>query len=77
MKTHKTCSNCRASIPIALFGRNRQTPDGLAYYCKSCAAIRQANWAEKNPDKVKQSREAYLSRVRATNTLRGDPRASE
>jgi hypothetical protein len=69
----KTCSHCHQPKPLTSFGRNRQTVDGLNYYCKACAAFKQADWTAKNPDKAKASKEKYLNRMRATNTLRGDP----
>lgn len=73
MRTEKTCSCCRLPKPLAAFGRNRQTVDGLNYYCRSCAADKQAAWTKANPKKAKASKDKYLDRIRATNALRGDP----
>ena len=69
----KVCSRCRKPKPLSAFGRNRQTVDGLNYYCKPCAAEKQAVWAKANPKKVKATKAKYLARIRATNALRGDP----
>lgn len=71
--TEKVCSCCHISKPLSMFGRNRQTLDGLNYYCKTCAADKQAAWVEANPKKAKAAKAKYLARIRATNALRGDP----
>jgi len=71
----KVCATCKESKPLKAFGRNRQSPDGLHYYCKTCAALRQRAWASSNPAKVKAAKQRYLGKVRATNVLRGDPYA--
>lgn len=68
----KTCSCCGENLPLTAFGRNRQTPDGLHYYCKACAAKRQRKWAQNNPDKVREMRADYLRRMREQNEGR-DP----
>lgn len=36
----KLCPQCRRSLPASAFHRNRRRPDGLAFYCKTCAAAR-------------------------------------
>ncbi|MEU7998556.1 endonuclease domain-containing protein [Micromonospora sp. NPDC049060] len=36
----KVCPQCDRLLPAAEFHRNRRRADGLAYYCKSCAAAR-------------------------------------
>jgi len=68
----KHCPDCDSKRPLREFGRNRQSADGLHYYCKECAAARQRQWAKANPSKVKQMRDAYLQRVYAANAGR-DP----
>jgi hypothetical protein len=57
------------------FGKNRQSIDGLHYYCKPCAAARQRAWAKAHPDKVRAMRADYLRRVREQNEGR-DPYAA-
>lgn len=71
----KTCSACGKTQPVVAFGRNRQSLDGLHYYCKACAAARQRQWAKANPEKVREMRAAYLTRVREMNDGR-DPYAA-
>jgi hypothetical protein len=73
MRTKK-CPDCKTVKPIKDFGRNRQSPDGLHYYCRECAAERQRQWTASNPGKVKTMRQAYLTKVRTRNDAR-DPYA--
>lgn len=55
--TFKTCPGAGAqaqhTIPIELFSSDRSRPDGLAPYCKICAATKQREWKARNPDKVR------------------------
>lgn len=71
----KLCATCKEKKPLTDFGRNRQSPDGLHYYCKTCAALRQRTWATNNPRKAKSIKEKYLDTVRSMNTGR-DPYAA-
>jgi hypothetical protein len=61
MTIRKACSNPahNAVLPLTAFGRNAASPDGFAYYCRACAAARQRQWKEANPEKVKQWRKRY------------------
>jgi transposase-like protein len=68
----KYCPRCTSDKPVAAFGRNRQSADGLHYYCKPCAAARQREWAKANPEKVRAMRADYLKRMYLTNAGR-DP----
>jgi len=63
----KLCSCCGQTFPVTGFGRNRQSKDGLHYYCKACAAKRQREWAQANPEVVKRMRSNYLERIYAQN----------
>ena len=66
MKT-KTCSCCHQPKPVSEFGKNRQTPDGLMYYCRTCAAGKQREFRTNNPESTKTSKQKYLSKIRARN----------
>jgi len=68
----KYCPDCEAPRPISCFGRNRQSKNGLHYYCKECAAARQRKWARDNPETVKRMRGEYLARIHEANAGR-DP----
>jgi hypothetical protein len=73
-RSWKVCTECKVRLPLHAFGRNRQSSDGLHYYCRTCAAKRQQRWAKKNPDKVKEMQQRYLARMHARNAER-DPYA--
>jgi len=45
----KTCSKCKDPKPASAFSKNRQNPDGLAYYCRTCNAAKQKEWKHANP----------------------------
>lgn len=68
----KYCSHCKVEHPVSEFGRNRQSPDGLHYFCRMAAAARQRAWAKANPDKIRTARAAYISKLHALNARR-DP----
>lgn len=72
-RRYKLCSTCKERKALDAFGRNRQTPDGLHYYCKTCAALRQRTWAANNPVKFRASKEKYLNGLRSANDTRGNP----
>jgi len=63
----KKCATCKEEKPLTSFGRNRQAVDGLHYYCKTCAALRQRAWATSNPAKIREAKDRYLSRIRGMN----------
>lgn len=57
----KTCSKCRVSFPLDMFGTDRSRPDGKYPACKPCraaginqplAAKNRAAWAKNNPAKM-------------------------
>lgn len=68
--TEKTCSSCGGTKPVSEFGKNRQTPDGLMYYCRTCAAEKQREYRKNNPDAAMESKRKYLAKVRARNDAR-------
>jgi hypothetical protein len=41
------------------FSKDASRPDGLAAYCKDCAASRQRQWKHANPEKVKAAKRNY------------------
>lgn len=63
----KHCPRCTMEKAATDFGRNRQSPDGLNYYCKLCAALKQRAWVLMNKAKVKVSRQKYLNKIRTAN----------
>jgi len=45
------------------FSPNKSRNDGLAVYCRRCAAARAAVWRAKNQEKVKQQRKVYYAKT--------------
>lgn len=68
-KMRRTCPGSAIQPPHELinslenFSPNKARNDGLAVYCRRCAAARQAAWRSQNQDKVKQSRKKYYART--------------
>jgi len=55
----KRCSACEQSLPIAAFHKNRSTPDGLQWQCKSCrSASERARLTV--PENRKRKRELFV-----------------
>lgn len=44
----KVCVDCKHSLPVAQFSKNRRSNDGLNSYCKPCASARYKRWREEN-----------------------------
>ncbi|MGH7487275.1 MAG: hypothetical protein ACREMY_17000 [bacterium] len=53
----KTCSKCRQCKPRAAFHCNASRADGLAHYCRQCAAIRDA--AKYDPERASKNNKAW------------------
>ncbi len=49
----KVCCKCRMQKDVAEFGRNRSTPDGMAWECKSCVSQAAKARYKSNPEKYK------------------------
>lgn len=47
-KTHKTCSKCRETLPVAAFAKDRNRKDGLYPQCRECTAAYQRHRRERN-----------------------------
>ena len=60
----KRCGCCREWKPPTCFWENRHSPDGLCFYCKQCAKIRQRAW-HKNQTSAARAREAHHKAIAA------------
>lgn len=49
----KYCKGCDNTLPSSYFGKDRQRPDGLAFYCRSCKVAHTTTWKQKNPGKLR------------------------
>ena len=63
----KICSACQKPKPKSEFGKNRQTPDGLMYYCRPCASAKQRQFRKTNPESTSASKAKYLAKLRGRN----------
>jgi hypothetical protein len=64
---NKHCPSCDRTLPISEFGKNRQTPDGLMYYCRPCASAKQREYRLANPGAAAESKARYLEKLRSRN----------
>lgn len=58
----KYCKGCDSTLPSHAFGKDRQRPDGLTFYCRACKVAHTAEWKHKNKEKVRE--QAIRARVR-------------
>lgn len=72
----KQCSHpeCREWLPLSQFSKNSQTPDGLAYYCRSCNAKKQREWKQEHPEEVAAAKADYLKRQKRIKNRERDRR---
>lgn len=56
----KICSHCKAELPIHIFGRSKNTKDGLASWCKPCWLEWTRRYRANNRERVLRiARECY------------------
>lgn len=55
----KLCARCKLVFPLDAFYAHPRNRDGRDCYCKPCAKIRAAVWAEANADKRRAIREKW------------------
>lgn len=64
--TTKSCPGATAqdahTEDVTAFAGDRSRRDGLAPYCRKCAATKQREWKVKNPEKVKAAKLKYRLR---------------
>lgn len=51
----KKCNKCEIDKELSEFDKNKKHKDGLAYYCKACAAIGVKQWRENNKERAKEA----------------------
>lgn len=64
MDTHKLCQCCKETKPIADFGKDKHTSDGLRCYCLICSREKTKNSHHTNSDKRKVYRRKWESENR-------------
>lgn len=51
----KKCTRCKVEKELSQFSKDESSKDGLAYYCKACAAIGVKQWYENNKERAKEA----------------------
>ena len=54
----KPCKHCGQTKPLSQFGSDRSRPDGRNFYCLVCHSTRVGEWKARNPEKVREMKEA-------------------
>lgn len=64
--TTKRCPGAGEQIAhdedVGLFSKDASRADGIAPYCRKCAATKQREWKKRHPDKVRAMKLKYRSR---------------
>lgn len=69
--TKKRCSGeCGLNLPLAAFGVNKQTKDGLHYSCKLCINLKQRKYNKDNPEVAREAKRRYIKNTRLKNLAR-------
>lgn len=55
----KRCPRCRELKHYSEYGKQMSSIDGLRLYCKPCNSAKSAEWAKRNPEKVKEASSLY------------------
>ena len=55
----KRCSKCGRILPLSDFYRDKQTKDGLDYWCKACIKAKNAQHYQSNKDAIAQKHAEY------------------
>jgi len=50
----KCCTKCKIEKPLTEFYKHKGKKSGLMSECKSCKDVKNREWREENPDKVKE-----------------------
>ena len=66
----KTCSKCKVPQPEENFQRNSAMKDGLQNECKPCRKLRDAQYKETHPEKVRAKAAAYFQKNKERIRLR-------
>lgn len=61
----KQCPKCNKVLPIKEFYFDKQSKDGLFYYCKSCDSDRRKKWRKNNPERQAISNKYFELKKRA------------
>ena len=66
----KTCLDCKQTLQLSAFTNNKSAKDGLCVYCRTCMAIRNKAYRNKDQDAWQKKQKAYQQKYRAENVER-------
>ncbi len=66
-RSHKACSECGESKPVAAFSKRAKSHDGLQSKCKACASVAKKAWLVDNVDHVRQYSKIADAKYREEN----------
>jgi hypothetical protein len=64
VQSTKICNSCKEPKPFTSFTKNKASPDGLQYKCRSCDVAYQAKRRVENPQKRRDYEKQYLNTKR-------------
>lgn len=64
MRTTKRCPDCGKVKPLTEFGPSANGKFGRHTYCRPCQAIRQREWRQRHPDRVRAENKRRLAEKR-------------
>lgn len=62
MNRTKVCQHCREAKELSEFYPNRPRNSHQGY-CHVCALLKKREWAKANPDKIKEHKARYLTKL--------------
>ena len=66
--TDKICNTCHQHLPLTNFSKDRKSPDGLNYLCRSCASVYKKAYREIHKEEIRAKKKKYYE-TNATRIL--------
>ena len=60
----KYCYDCKQSLPLDMFYKNKHTKDGLQSLCKKCSYLRMRKYQQSHPEKVQEYSKRHWNKYR-------------
>lgn len=59
----KFCSKCKEHHPVAEFSRNKNSSDGLSYWCRECDRRSKLKYRQRNRERLRSYTKSYVDSV--------------
>ena len=69
MEQYKTCKQCKKSLPLSAFYKNKSSSDGHGTRCKPCDKAKVKQWQKDNPEKTKINKQKSLTKNRDSKKI--------